>query len=523
MVDDVLPEIRVHPGDLDARALRKFDTDDVLALAVLPDSAGAVVAGGQGLSVRYGFDLTALARRAGAKDTAGGTTAVALPQPERKPPWSGLPDRFLFVGVGDRSTKSLRRAGAGVARASAEGEHVLAAFAAVLDADAEAAVADPAAGAAAFAEGVWLASYRPPFTGAGAGPEAPLQRVTIAADLDDDVIETARIGAQATLFARMLAATPSNTKSPAWLAEQATRGAKGIKGVSVQVHDEKWLAARGMNGILAVGSGSSTPPRMVVVSYTPTARRRSAAGPVVLVGKGITYDTGGLSLKPREAMMPMKTDMSGAAAVLAAVLGAAQAKVPTAVVGVLPLAENAFGEGSYRPGDVLQMVDGTTVEIRNTDAEGRLVLADAMAWACREFSPQALVDVATLTGAATLGLGKGHGALYATTTELTETLQAAGAATGEPLWPMPLVADYEHALDSDVADLCHISTDSHTSGGSITAALFLRHFAADVPWAHLDIAGPGRAAKTQHEITEGPTGFSARALVHWLGEYAPSH
>lgn len=521
MVADLFPEIRVHPGGLDRRALRAFDTDDVLALAVLPDSAGPVVAGGQELSDRYGFDLTALARRSGAKDTAGSTTAVALPQPEGKTPWSGLPDRFLFVGVGDRSTQSLRRAGAGLARASAERERVLVAFAAALEA--EAAIADPAAGAAAFAEGVWLASYRPPFTGSGPGPEAPLQRLTIAADLDDDVIETARIGAQATLFARMLAATPSNTKSPAWLAEQAAQGAKGIKGVSVQVHDEKWLAARGMNGILAVGSASSTPPRMAVVSYTPARRQRGATGPVVLVGKGITYDTGGLSLKPREAMMPMKTDMSGAAAVLAAVLGAARAKVPTAVVGVLPLAENALGAGSYRPGDVLQMVDGTTVEIRNTDAEGRLVLADAMAWARREFRPQALVDVATLTGAATLGLGKGHGALYATTSELTETLQAAGAATGEPLWPMPLVADYARALDSDVADLCHISTDSHTSGGSITAALFLRHFAADVPWAHLDIAGPARAAKTQHEITEGPTGFSARALVRWLGEYPTSN
>ena len=162
------------------------------------------------------------------------------------------------------------------------------------------------------------------------------------------------------------------------------------------------------------------------------------------------------------------------------------------------------------------MVDGTSVEIRNTDAEGRIVLADAMAWARLTLAPDVLVDVATLTGAASLGLGKRHGALYSNDPDLSTALVAAGDRTGEALWPMPLVEEYRAALDSAVADLSHIATDTRVSGGSITAALFLEHFAGDTPWAHLDIAGPARAAKTEHEVTEGPSGFGARLLFRWL-------
>jgi leucyl aminopeptidase len=239
---------------------------------------------------------------------------------------------------------------------------------------------------------------------------------------------------------------------------------------------------------------------------------------VVVVGKGITYDTGGLSIKPREAMVPMKTDMTGAAVALATVLGAAQAGVAHRVTAVLPLAENHFGGASYRPGDVLRLWGGTTVEIANTDAEGRLVLADALAWADATLDPDVLVDVATLTGAATLGLGKQHAALYGTDDDLVGALVAAGEQSGELAWHMPLVDEYEEAVRSDVADLRHVPSDKRIGGGSITAALFLRHFVGSRRWAHLDIAGPARATADRHEVTEGATGFGARLLLRYLAD-----
>ena len=208
----------------------------------------------------------------------------------------------------------------------------------------------------------------------------------------------------------------------------------------------------------------------------------------------------------------MKTDMAGAAVALAVVLGAAQARATRRVTAVLPLAENHVGASSYRPGDVLRTYTGRTVEVANTDAEGRLVLADALGFAVRELAPDVLVDVATLTGAASLGLGRGHAALYATDEPLAGALEDAADATGERVWRMPLVEDYAGALRSDVADLRHVPLES-PGGGSITAALFLREFVGDVPWAHLDIAGTARATADRHEVTAGATGYGARLLL----------
>ena len=182
----------------------------------------------------------------------------------------------------------------------------------------------------------------------------------------------------------------------------------------------------------------------------------------------------------------------------------------------MPLAENAFGAGSYRPGDVVRTYDGTTVEVRNTDAEGRMVLADAMGYARAQLRPDVMVDIATLTGAATQALGRGHGALYATDDRLSRALVRAGEGAGERLWPMPLVEDYRQLIDSDVADICQISTERSVGAGSIMAALFLREFAGDVPWAHLDIAGPGRSERDRGEVNRGGTGFGARLLLRWL-------
>jgi leucyl aminopeptidase len=288
----------------------------------------------------------------------------------------------------------------------------------------------------------------------------------------------------------------------------------------VRILDEADLAAQGFGGILAVGMGSAQPPRLIELSYTP-----AGAGPrtphVILIGKGITFDTGGLSLKPREPMVPMKTDMAGGGAVIAAMGALRDLGVRVRVTGLVAAAENMPSGSAQRPGDVITHYGGRTVEVRNTDAEGRLVLADALAYAVARLSPDAIVDLATLTGAASLGLGRRHAALYATDDALGDALVEAGRSGGERLWRMPLVEDYRASLDSDVADLCHISLDHKIQGGSITAALFLREFAGDRPWAHLDIAGPARADGDEHEVTKGATGFGTRTLLRWLESRRP--
>jgi leucyl aminopeptidase len=243
---------------------------------------------------------------------------------------------------------------------------------------------------------------------------------------------------------------------------------------------------------------------------------------MVLVGKGITFDTGGLAIKPREAMLPMRTDMSGAGAVLAVLASCRAAGIRRRVVGLLPLAENAVGAASYRPGDVVRQYGGRTTEVVNTDAEGRVVLADAMAWACEHLDPEVVVDVATLTGAASLGLGRRHAALYSPDDDLAAALAAAGQASGEQAWRMPLVEDYRPAIESSVADVRQAVTTPGFGAGSITAALFLREFAAGRRWAHLDIAGPARSDREEHEVPKGPTGYGARLLLRWLEQLTPA-
>jgi leucyl aminopeptidase len=215
-------------------------------------------------------------------------------------------------------------------------------------------------------------------------------------------------------------------------------------------------------------------------------------------------------------MVPMKTDMAAGGAVIAAMAALGEAGVRVPVTALVPLAENMPGASALRPGDVITHYGGRTVEVFNTDAEGRLVLADALAYADAELDPDLLVDVATLTGAASQGLGRRHGALFTADAELAGGLLAAGGASGDRLWRMPLVEDYRAALDSQVADLSNVSRDASVSGGAITAALFLREFVGTRRWAHLDIAGPARADRDEHEVSRGGTGFGARLLLRWL-------
>jgi leucyl aminopeptidase len=477
---------------------------DVLAVPVAPgEPAPRLSRSAEQAAAAYGVDLAAVCEQGGTTGAAGQVLLVPVPRPE-----GGLPGRLVLVGTGTGNARDLRRAGAALARATRGRERVATTTVAEADPD----------GITGFAEGFLLGAYVPPREGVTPGPEPAARSVALlgvrgARSLA--ALERAEVAAAATRWVRDLANTPSSTKSPQWVAEQAQAAAAGVDGVEVEVLDERRLVAEGFGGLVAVGGGSVVPPRLVRVSWTPSRRGRRGRH-VVLVGKGITFDTGGLSIKPREAMVPMKTDMAGAAVVLATVLAAARRQVGHRVTALLALAENAVSGSSYRPGDVVTIWGGSTVEVANTDAEGRMVLADALAYADATLHPDVLLDIATLTGAASLGLGRRHAALYTADDRLAASLEAAAEVTGERVWRMPLVEEYRPALDSDIADLRHVPADRTVMGGSITAALFLREFAGARRWVHLDVAGPARADRDEHEVTKGASGYGARLLLQWL-------
>jgi leucyl aminopeptidase len=282
-------------------------------------------------------------------------------------------------------------------------------------------------------------------------------------------------------------------------------------GLAIAVFDDKQLREQGFGGLIGVGQGSANPPRMIRLDYTPRKVSRRTKH-VAIVGKGITFDTGGYSIKPSDAMMNMKRDMTGAGVVLAVMGALAAVDCPVRVTGLLACAENSVSGRALRPGDILRHYGGRTTEVSNTDAEGRLVMADALAYAALEIKPDVLVDIATLTGAMKISLGQRTGGFFANDDALAELVAAAGTAAGEPLWRMPLHADYEERLESEVAD-----ADNSAGGpGAITAALFLQHFTGGLPWAHLDVASTGDSPVDAFEYTSGPTGFGARTLLHWL-------
>ncbi len=406
-----------------------------------------------------------------------------------------------FAGCGDGSAREVRLAAAAAVRAVPRATTVL------LDAPGSAA-------ADALADGAILGSAKPlKWTADGPYAERTLRRVVLLGDRDPGEVALGVAGAEATLLARALATIPSNVKNPPWLADLATEVAAGA-GLEITVWDETRLAAEGFGGILAVGQGSATPPRLVRLDHVPDDAADSP--PIVLVGKGITFDTGGLDIKPAAGMLSMKTDMSGAAIVLAVLAGCRALGVRHRVIGLLPLAENAVGSSAYRPSDVIIQFGGRTVEVNNTDAEGRLVLADALAYAATHLAPRALVDIATLTGHAKVALSHVLAASYATDEVLHNAVRLELAEAGEPVWPMPLIDDYRDQLDSTIADLSNVGPIGKPNAGSILAALFLREFVAGTPWVHLDIAGPGRSEVDTGIVNIGPTGYGARGLLRWL-------
>jgi leucyl aminopeptidase len=408
----------------------------------------------------------------------------------------------LFLGVGDASPGALRRAGAALARRLPAGRTAL--TTAVLD--------EPDEAVQAFTEGILLGSYQ--FTMKSQDPQSgePGEiRVLLAGPPGRAaLVDRAATIAGAVALARDLANTPSMIKTPEWLASEAAAVA-AEHGLSSRTWREAELAGGGFGGLLGVGAGSAHPPRLIELSYQPAQADRH----VVLIGKGITFDSGGLSLKPTDGMKTMKTDMAAGAAVIGAMSALGRLGARDRVTALVAAAENMPSGTALRVGDVITHYGGQTVEVLNTDAEGRLVLADALAYADDVLAPDLMVDLATLTGAVRVALGSSMAAVYATDDELASALLDSGTASGERLWRMPLAEDYRDALDSPVADLANVAR-SGGRAGSIDAALFLREFTGGRAWAHLDIAGAARATADDGENTKGATGFGTRLLLRWL-------
>ena len=337
----------------------------------------------------------------------------------------------------------------------------------------------------------------------------------VCGDFKEEV-ESALVYAKATWRTRDLIHTPSNIKNPSWFAEQAKSMVAATKNSALTIKVKSGRELREFGGLLAVGNSAPKPgPRLVEITYAP---KGSSNWPhIVMVGKGVTFDTGGVSLKrPYDLMIGMKSDMAGAAAILSATIAVAQLKPKVKVTALLMCAENALSATAQRPSDVIKHYGGTTVEVINTDAEGRLLLADGLAYADEKLDPDYLLDVATLTGAATLGLGRQYAAMYTRDNALAKKMHLIGNNVGEKVWHMPLIDDYEPALASDVADLNHTADKYAFSAGSVTAALFLEKFVGKRKWVHFDIAGTGRSEVDAGENIKGGTGFATRLLIGWL-------
>ncbi len=314
---------------------------------------------------------------------------------------------------------------------------------------------------------------------------------------------------EGTILAREWISTPSNEKSPEQLAKAIADAAEKEQ-LGVTVFDEKVLKEKGCGAILAVGSGSEKPPRMVILEY----KAKNAEKTVAFVGKGITFDSGGINLKPGGSSRDMKTDMSGAAAVAATLITIAKLKPKINVIGVMPLVENMPSGSAYRPGDILRTYEGKTVEVGNTDAEGRLILIDALSYLVKNYKPGTVVDLATLTGACIVALGEKIAGVFSFDDSLAEAIVSSGKKTHERCWRLPLPEDYKESLKSEIADLNNIS--DMNGGGSITAALFLSEFVGETKWAHIDIAGPSSISKPANYCGAGGTGFGVRLLCDLL-------
>jgi leucyl aminopeptidase len=476
---------------------------DLLAVGVYKDEAVPEPLGGAAEPAVSGGDFSGKA----------GQTALLYPGDALASP------RLLLVGLGDRSSftlDKLRRTAATVAKRARSLGAKEAAFALP---DQEGASVEGSARAAA--EGATLGLYRftryktsgrsePAETNAEDGRELQGFDLVLGGPDDEGAASSgADAGAKvaaAGLLARDLANEPSNTATPEYLAQRA-REISEKHGMELTVLDRSGIEEEGLTGLATVGRSASNEPRFIVLEHG----KGGNAAPIVLVGKAVTFDSGGISLKPSSGMEDMKFDMSGGAAVLGAMEAVGALDLDLNVVALVPATENLPGGDAFKPGDVLKMHSGKTVEILSTDAEGRLILADALSYA-RRYEPAAVVDCATLTGACVVALGNHASGLMGNDEDLVAEVQAAGEATGERAWPLPLFDEYTEQIKGDTAD---IKNSGGRGGGALTAGAFLKEF-ADFPWAHLDIAGTAYGKKGNAYTPKGATGAPARLLVEFL-------
>ena len=474
---------------------------DLLAVPVF--SGGVAGPGADAVAAKLGVKLKDLLETNKFRGELGDALMV--------PTYGKLPAKqVLFAGLGEKTkarAREIRKIGALVARRAGTAKTI-----ATTITQASRGSADESAGA--FAEGYLLGSYRFDRYKAvnnGTKPNV-VDTVSLVTPKAADArkatkaIDRARVIADATTLARDLTNTPALDQSPQSLADEAKRIAKGTT-LTVKVLDEKALEAGGYGGLLGVGRGSRKPPRLVEITYKPAGAKTHIA----LVGKGITFDSGGLDIKTA-GMDWMKTDMAGAAAVIATMQAIAKLKPNVAVTGIITTAENMPGGNAVHPGDVLKIRGGKTVEVGNTDAEGRLVMSDGIVHA-RERKADVIVDIATLTGACMVALGSKMFGVFSNDDKLAKDLTSSAERAGELAWHMPLFKEYRKDIDSDIADLKNIGG---RYGGAITAALFLAEFAGETTWAHLDIAGPAFAESDNPLCPKGGTGFGVRTLLNFL-------
>ncbi|MGI8632926.1 MAG: leucyl aminopeptidase family protein [Solirubrobacterales bacterium] len=413
------------------------------------------------------------------------------------------PGPVLVVGLGDRTSFDAGRARTAAALAVKQARTRARASIAWVVPD----VADGEAVCAGLVEGTVLASWR--LERFKPDDEAPrLGSLTLITNRPlDGAARQANVIATAQNRARELQQLPANVATPSYLADRACEIAADQERVSAEVLDRSEFVALGMGGLAAVSQGSVDEPKLIVLRYDgeDTSDERLA-----LVGKAVTFDTGGISLKPSARMFEMKMDMSGGAAVLEAVAAIAALRMRVNILAVVPATDNMPSGQSIRPGDVITHFDGTTVEVNNTDAEGRLILADALAWAVRQPGVAAAVDIATLTGAVLVALGSTHAGLISTDDELAASVEQAGSDTGELVWRLPLHENFAEQIKGTTAQLTNAGTKR--KAGTIWAGAFLRHFVGDTPWAHLDIAGTAWDTG-RPEVGSGPSGFGVRLLV----------
>jgi leucyl aminopeptidase len=457
------------------------------------------------VTLAKGSDLAEpLASAPGAADAKSVFRKVAVLHPS-------TPARVLAVGLGDASElepEKLRVLGALVAKEARR-------FAAkrVAWELGELGPVGRAEGAAAIAEGVIMGAYR--FDRyLSADPDDPrgpdLESLELATGDEAGeftaALRVARVGADATNRARDLQNLPANVVTPSYLAERARQLAVEFETVSAEVMDRDEIVAKGLGGLAAVSAGSEQEPKLISVRYAG----RGSGEVLGLVGKAVTFDSGGISIKPAQSMHEMKMDMSGGAAVLEAIAAIAELELELDVVAVIPSTENMLSGSATRPGDIITQLNGKTVEVNNTDAEGRLILADALTWCVREMGADRLVDVATLTGAVLIALGSTYAALISNDDTLAGEVEAAGDGSGEIAWRLPLHPEYKKLTKGTVADLTNAA--AKRKAGTIYAGAFLEEFVDDRPWAHLDIAGT--AWDTGREYAgNGPTGWGVRLLV----------